>query len=314
MNGLVAVPLLVVLAAVSGDLAASRSDGARRVPIVRLGGSLQNPCFSPDSKRLVITQWPGGYNEGRAEVQLVRIGGGAALGRISPPGDSAVNLPGTCWHGPSDRIAFSFEGDEPDAIFTARPDGSDPRLAVALPGRVAFEPSFSPDGQHLVFEVHPVDVDGRGEIWVAATDGSMARRITQGADDRQPNWSPTGKAIVFQRQYQGNWDLWTVSPGGGPHKNITRTRGVNETDASWAPSGRWIVYSGDGTDIDIASLFTIGSNGKARRRLTTAGRVYDGAPSWSPDGKTIAFESRGGEPDGSSGTSIWTILAPPDRQ
>ena len=84
MTRLVAMQLLVVLAAVPGDVAASRTDGARRVPIVRLAGSLQNPCFSPDSKRLVITQWLDGYNKGRAEVQLVRLKGGAALARISP--------------------------------------------------------------------------------------------------------------------------------------------------------------------------------------------------------------------------------------
>ena len=37
---------------------------------------------------------------------------------------------------------------------------------------------------------------------------------------------------------------------------------------------------------------------------------YDGAPAWSPNGTNISFESYPSDPDGTAGTTLWTIAAP----
>lgn len=76
MRGLVGALLAAVVLAAP---AAARNDGAVRVPLSGLSGSIQNPCFAPDSQRLVFTLWPRGYNEGRASVHVADVSSGNCL-------------------------------------------------------------------------------------------------------------------------------------------------------------------------------------------------------------------------------------------
>jgi TolB protein len=292
------------------DASAARSDGARKVRVSGLKGSLQNPCWSPDGKRLVITQWTRGYNGGPANVVVVPSSGGGQLARLSETGADSVNMPGSCWNAATNQVAYSADVDGPDAVFLVSPDGNGRRQVVQRPKDVTIEPTISPDGQWVVFESSVFDAEGPASIWKVKSDGTGLTRLTSGANDRQPNWSPAGDKIVFQRERRRHWDLLTIDPHGGSLKNITNTRRRDETDVSWSPDGKRLVYSSDGPTVDIASLYVIGADGSRRRRVTKARRYYDGAPGWSPDGRTIAFESRRGEPDDSPGTRIWTIEAP----
>jgi TolB protein len=309
VTALAAAALGAAAAGASAQPAPARADGAALIPVSGLAGSLQNPCFSPDSARLALTRWPRRYNEGLASVHVAELASGTVLARVSPEGATGVNLPGTCWNAATDRIVFSLERDAPDWPFSASPDGQGLKQLVSLPGRVAIEPSFAPDGLRIAFEVSRCDADGNGSIYVANVDGTGVRRLTRRADDRQPNWSPTGDRIVFQRRRGEVWDAWTVRPDGTGLRNVTRTPRSSETDIAWAPDGRRIVFSTDQYEGQIAALAVMSASGGGRTRLTRAAGWYDGAPSWSPDGTTIAFEARRGEPDGSRGTRLYRIAA-----
>src|SRR5688572_7848427 len=71
----------------------SRSDGAKRVAITGIKGSLQNACYAPDGKRLAITQWVAGYNAGEvAIVHVVSADGGPSIARVSHLDTVSVNL------------------------------------------------------------------------------------------------------------------------------------------------------------------------------------------------------------------------------
>ncbi len=288
----------------------ARADGAEPIPVAGLKGSLQNPCFAPDSQRIALTLWPKRYNSGLAAVHVAELATGAVTARLTPPGATGVNLPGSCWNAATDRIVFSLEHNAPDWPYSATPDGGALRRLVRVPGRVAIEPSFAPDGRRIVFEVSPHDKEGPGSIYVANVNGKQLRRLTRNANDKQPNWSPTGDRIVFQRARGEVWDLWTIRPNGTGLRNVTRTRDVSETDVAWAPDGRRLIFSSDAYANQVAAIVVMSASGGTRTRVTRAPGWYDGAPSWSPDGATIAFEARRGDPDGSAGTRLYRIAAP----
>jgi TolB protein len=236
----------------------TRSDGARRVAIEGLGGSLQNPCWSPSDDRLAITQFKRGYNDGLSVVWTVPSSGGQSLVMLSTDDAESVSMPGSCWNTPDDLVAYTADPVGPDQIYVVPSEGGK-RRRVTEPPQVAWEPTFSPDGEWLVFESHKKGP--KGEIWKVRSDGSELTRLTSGSNDRQPNWSPAGDLIVFQRHRKGQVDVWLMDTNGDNLKNVTRTRSREETDVSFAPSGDYLVFSGDGKGVDFASLFTIATDG-----------------------------------------------------
>ena len=269
----------------------------------RVGHPAMTDWRSPNSDR--------GYNDGLSVVWTVPSSGGRTLVMLSTDDAQSVSMPGSCWSTPDDLVSYTADPVGPDQIYVVASEGGN-RRRVTEPPQVAWEPTFSPDGEWLVFESHK---NGRkGEIWKVRSDGSQLTRLTSGSNDRQPNWSPKGDLIVFQRHRRHQVDVWLMDTNGEDLRNVTRTRSREETDVSFSPSGDYLVFSGDGKDVDFASLFTIALDGTGRDRLTHAADTYDGAPGWSRDGTRIAFESYRGDPDGSPGTRIWVIDAPPDRR
>ncbi|WP_394831599.1 hypothetical protein LVJ94_34310 [Pendulispora rubella] len=287
----------------------TRSDGARRLPIP-LGGSLQNPCWSPDGRELVLTRFVKGYNKGFAMVGRVTATDGAPLGWDKAEAQD-VNLPGACWNASLHRVALSSDVAVHDEIYLLDPATGQRTQITRRSGAEAREPSISPDGRSLVFESHRVDDEKHASIWRVGTDGGGLVRLTNGrGNDRQPNWSPAGDRILFQSARNGNFDIYTIDPNGGSLKNVTHSQ-ADDTDAAWSPDGMHIVYSSNEGDLEHANLFIISRDGSRRIRATRHGG-YDGAPSWSPDGRFIAFESSDGDPDASErGTQIYMIATPP---
>jgi len=326
-----------------------RSDGALRLTWPSDGASDQNPAFSPDGTRLVFTRFANGYNVGPAGLFLLDLHNGQVM-RLTPPEDQDnVNLPGSAWvtltpseqgsrgaevqgsegvgrnspqHPGSSapalnrgRIVFASDRADADDLWRIAPDGSDFRRITTHTGLPWYiEPSWSPDGQWIVFEVSrpgPSE-DGRvGEIWKVRADGTGLTQLTGAPDfdDRQPNWSPTGDRIVFQRRSlpDGQWDIYTIAPNGTDLRNVTNDPTADDTDASWSPNGRFIVYSSDHGGLPVPNLFVIPAAGGEPIRVTYSDVAADGAPSWSPDGTWIAFESHDA---GDAPATLWRIQSP----
>ena len=131
-----------------------------------------------------------------------------------------------------------------------------------------------------------------------------------GTDDRQPNWSPDGDRILFQRHTPAseNWDIYTIASDGSSLQQVT-TSPLSDTDASWSPDGHWIVYSSDDGGLLVPNILIIPADGGDPIRVTYEISNEDGAPSWSPDGQWIAFESHPGQ-DEDSPSALWLIAVP----
>lgn len=283
-----------------------RNDDGLKLDI-SLSGSLQNPAFSPDGNSIVFTRFRNGYNKEPADLFIYNLQSGQTTKLVSD-GSGNVNLPGSTWNGSINSIVFSSSRDPHDEIYLileSETTGSEIRITNRTDS-VAYEPSLSPDGQWIVFESHKLDVEGNGIITKFKIDGSSAYvQLTPSNDDcRQPNWSPNGDKILYQKFEAGQWDIWIIDTNGTNKSRVTSGTG-DKTDACFTQDGQYILFSSD-FDLELANIFRIPITEGTPERLTDYDG-YDGAPSISPDGTKLIFESFNVDPDASEGTSL-TIL------
>ena len=309
--------LLLALAAGAASSQTTRPDGAVQVTVPPGAASDQNPAFDPASGTLVFTRFDQGYNDGPAALHVVDLATLVNV-RVTPVEDQDnVNLPGTSWSPLLDRIVLASDrasAGSSDDLWRVAPDGSDfSRITTHLAPPSYLEPTWSSASDWIVFEASSpgASPDGRvGKIWKVKADGSLVTPLTTdpAMDDRQPNWSPAGDVLLFQRRTlpAGEFDLYTMAADGSGLANVTATPSWEDTDASWSPGGSMIVYSSNDGGLATANIFAIAASGGTPVRVTNS-FVEDGAPSWSPDGRTIAFESHA---DDTLPSALWRIDAP----
>ncbi|MEV7353954.1 hypothetical protein [Kitasatospora sp. NPDC091276] len=300
-----------------------RADGAELLYRAEGGRSAQNPAFAPDGRSVLLTEFSEGYNKGAAALGVLPLDGARAPQKVlEDPDKAAVNLPGTSWNAATGAFTFATDRESGhDEVWLMTPGGSPERVTRHEDGSGYSEPSFSPDGAWIVFQqswepehaaVHGDDAE-QDSLWKVRRAGGAPLRLVDGkgtgTDNRQPNWSPRGDRIVFQRRAAGgeNWALWTVGADGTGLRQVTDVPGEH-TDPTWSPDGRYLVFSSNLGDLPNAQVFVVAADGGRPVRVTGDDGSYDGAPSWSPDGKWIAFESApGGE---ANPAALWRIPAP----
>ena len=282
-----------------------RPDGSVRLRIP-LHGSLQNPAWSPDGKSIAFTRFRNGYNKGPADVYVFNLVTNT-LQPVVADGSDNVSQPGSTWNR-NGQIVFSSDRGGHDEVWVAGADGKRPQKVTSRSTHMAYEPSFAPDGRALVFESHEVGGGRKGRITLF--DMSQNRYVDLTASDedcRQPNWSPRGDHILYQKHANGRWDVWLYDVNTKQQRLATAVGEGDKTDATFSPDGRFILYSGQAPGQSGESLLALSVEG-GRPVPITRHRGYHGAPSWSPDGGYVAMEASAHSPDGSAGTEL--IITP----
>ena len=164
------------------------------------------------------------------------------------------------------KVAFRCTDPGPViSVCTVNADGS----GRSTPLHLGDEPSWSPDGLKIAFEVS-------GQVWVMDADGNnpgslrparrpighpTARRSRSGAQEtsgrslraegarhrsprREPTNIPTGRRMAARSPSVGTpgsgTRIWTVDANGSNPTELTS--GTQDTRASWAPDGSQIAF------------------------------------------------------------------------
>jgi Tol biopolymer transport system component len=208
-------------------------------------------------------------------------------------------------------------------------------IATVAAAAVVAAATATPPGSNgrIAFTRYADSTRSAGAIFTISPNGRGERRLTRppaGAVDFQPDWSPDGSRIVFQREFDDKpYETWIVhSDGSDPQQadpgcppGIPPTEICEENEPAWSPDGRrlafawaygklkqiageeWIEVSGIGVmDAD-------GSNVKQLTQLRRPTSSEDQQPVWSPDGKRIAFQRENSTASPSGVKSIFVIGA-----
>ena len=181
-------------------------------------------------------------------------------------------------------------------LFIANGDGTGERVLLPSSG-MDYSPSFSPDGQWVVFTSQR---DGSADIYRVHPDGTGMERLTDDpAFDDQAVLSPDGRSLAFvSTRESGRARLWVMDIASRRAPLLTQGDGGDFRPA-WSPDGKWIAFSSDRGShaghspggfekLQSLAVYVIHPDGSGLRQVTR-GRGVAGSPRWSADGKRIFY-------------------------
>jgi TolB protein len=140
-----------------------------------------SPTFSPNSREIAFVS----DRAGNPQIYVMDIYGGNVR-RLTFHGDYNTS---PAWSPRGDIVAYvSREKDNSQQIYITDPYDFNP-IRLTYDGN-SEEPSWSPDGLHMVFTSNR---SGRYELYTMNWDGSRQRRLTNNITVNAPDWSPLPK-------------------------------------------------------------------------------------------------------------------------
>lgn len=126
------------------------------------------------------------------------------------------------------------------------------------------------------------------DLWTANADGSNVRRLTvdEGIESN-PYFSPDGKWIAFNAQYDGNTDVFIVPSSGGVPTRLTWHPG-SDAVRGFTPDGKSVLFASQRAVFTghYAQLFTVPLTGGFPTQLEIPNAYH---ACYSPDGSMMAY-------------------------
>lgn len=225
------------------------------------------------------------------------------------------------WSPDGRKIVYEHGSETFARVEIMNADGSDVRVlaGTGLETGVTYavEPSFTPDGQHIVFNKFVEATEDFG-VWIMNLDGTGQREIGD-LPYSDPNVSPDGATLVMlgaKDDDERQQALFTADMSGNNLRQVTSFDLDAAGKSDWAPNGSRVVTS-DNANIPehSANVVIVPADGGNPFHVTeyTDPDVRAYAGGYSPDGNWLVFrlEDHGQfalclvRPDG---TALRTIL------
>ncbi len=161
--------------------------------------------------------------------------------------------------------------------------------------------SWSPDGRSIAYA-------SNGSIWSVPASGGSPHRLTRSlpgegdprsAGDRDPQWSPDGRWLLYDTGRRGHNSLMVVSANGESNNYLTDSN-ADESSAAWSPDGSHISYTERTPQYFSGKLNVLGIDRKTGQSTRDPATLYTSPTDrgggwslrkaeWSPDGKSLAL-------------------------
>lgn len=131
-----------------------------------------------------------------------------------------------------------------------------------------------------------------GDLWISNRDGSNVHRLTSDEGiESNPIFSPDGKLITFNAQYDGNTDVYIVPAEGGIPQRLTY-HPSSDSVCDFTPDGSSVLFRSSRSVFTnrYSQLFTISIKGGFPQKLKIP-NAYKAT--YSPDGKRMAYTPLG---------------------
>ena len=274
-----------------------------RLPKYELTLTSGGPSFSPMGDRFAFVG--PAENAMGAGLAVAEVGGTTSTIVYRDP---ARNVLGPQWSPDGERLIFGIgtfnaffngflglflkpedraEGGAQVAIVNA--DGTGFRELTSGPNNNGF-PSMAPDGRRFVYRTFGPEGEG---LRIMDIDTGQVTSIASGYDNF-PLWSPRGDLIMFSRQDEGDYEIYTVKPDGTDVRRLTRSKG-NDAHMAWSPDGAFILFAStrmgfkdEATYTDApqpyGEIFVMRADGTDVQQLTD-NQWEEGTPAWQPTRK-----------------------------
>ncbi|MDQ3573064.1 MAG: hypothetical protein M3383_09430 [Actinomycetota bacterium] len=244
-----------------------------------------DPAFSPDGKKIAFDS----LRSGSDDVYTMNSDG-SGVTRVTAI--AGIDVP-IGWSADGSKIYLETTRTGNYEVFSINSDGASPTNLTNLPGATDVGPRGSPDGTKIVFWSNrdrapgAPQQGGNFEIYSMNADGSgVARLTTNPTNDFNPDWSPDGRQIVFERAVTGQPNqIFRMNADGTGVTQLTNNPVGRNTQPIWSPDGKRIVFQSlrDSPPSPLPAnndVFTMNAtDGSDVRRLTTAPGT-DGGCDW----------------------------------
>jgi Tol biopolymer transport system component len=178
---------------------------------------VSDPSISPDGKKIVF----GTYMRNVWHLGMTNLDGSGLMTLLGEGHDPVFSPDGR-------RIAFVRIVSGRAQIFTLDPETGSKVVQVTNGDHDNVNPSWSPDGQYLLFASNrattkpqrgyvageTTERQGRFNLYAIKSDGTSLVQLTDGeANTGNPVWAKDGW-IYFSSNQAGNFDIWRLKPTG----------------------------------------------------------------------------------------------------
>ncbi len=200
----------------------------RMVTFPSPGGTTISPSWSADGQHIAYSS----DKSGDPEIWVADQNGGSAH-RITTFRGPDVS---PCWNPKTNtQIAWVSGRTGLPQIYTMEIDGAN--VQRLTDGGYATSPSWSPNGQFLVFawdRKYGPGAPGGQDIYVMDIASKRWVQLTHGEGRNDfPSWAPDGRHIVFEREVGHRSEIWSMLADGTQQHALTHDGNNTMPDWSW---------------------------------------------------------------------------------